>query len=559
MRIGIDVGGTNTDAVLMDGATVVSSTKTPTTANVSEGIAKAMREVIADTGIDTAAIDGVMIGTTHFTNAVVERKRLTPTACIRLGLPATVCLPPMVDWPGDLRELVGGEAHLAHGGHEFDGREISAYQPDEVRDIAARIRDAGLEAIAISSVFSPVNATFEEQTADIVRAAIPDANITLSSEIGRIGLLERENAAIMNSCLRGLAARTVDGFKAALDELQIRAPFYISQNDGTLMNADFAKEYPVLTFASGPTNSMRGAAFLSGLRDAIVVDVGGTTTDIGVLQHGFPRPAALAVDIGGVRTNFRMPDTYSIGLGGGSLISPHPLTPSPIKREGELTPGGSGPNSPSLLVGEESGGWGQIKVGPQSVGYELTSKALVFGGDVLTATDMIVAGGSETIGDVGAVAGLDAGLVAAVQARIMEMIAIAVDRMKTSATPVPVIVVGGGSILVTGDIEGASEIIKPDHFPVANAIGAAIAQVGGECDRIFSLAEMSRDDALDQAKAEASERAVNAGADPSSIEIVDVEEVPLAYLPGNATRIMVKAIGDLVEAPPSVPTMNGGK
>ena len=513
MRIGVDVGGTNTDAVLMDGRTVVSSTKTPTTANVSEGIAKALRTVIADSGINTAMIDGVMIGTTHFTNAVVERKHLTPTACIRLGLPATVCLPPMVDWPDDLRELVGGNAHLAHGGHEFDGREISAYQPDEVRDIAMKIRDAGLDAIAISSVFSPVNSTFEEQSAEIVREFIPDANITLSSEIGRIGLLERENAAIMNSCLRQLAARTVDGFKAALNELQIKAPFYISQNDGTLMNADFAKEYPVLTFASGPTNSMRGAAFLSGLRDAIVVDVGGTTTDIGVLQHGFPRVAALAVDIGGVRTNFRMPDTYSIGLGGGSLIETDPL-----------------------------------KVGPRSVGYELTEKALVFGGDILTATDVIVASGSEDIGDSSAVSDLDPDLVFAVQARIMEMITIAVDRMKTSATPVPVIVVGGGSILVTGEIEGASEIIKPDHFPVANAIGAAIAQVGGECDRIFSLAELSRDEALDQAKQDATDRAVNAGANADSIEIVDVEEVPLAYLPGNATRIMVKAIGDLVEA-----------
>ena len=513
MRIGVDVGGTNTDAVLMDGSAVISSTKTPTTANVSEGIATALRAVIADSGIDTGAIDGVMIGTTHFTNAVVERKHLTPTACIRLGLPATVCLPPMVDWPDDLRDIVGGEAHLAHGGHEFDGREISAFQPDEVRDIAVKIREAGLSAIAISSVFSPVNATFEEQSAEIVREVIPAANITLSSEIGRIGLLERENAAIMNSCLRRLAARTVDGFKAALDELEIRAPFYISQNDGTLMNADFAKEYPVLTFASGPTNSMRGAAFLSGLRDAIVVDVGGTTTDIGVLQHGFPRVAALAVDIGGVRTNFRMPDTYSIGLGGGSLVDAHTL-----------------------------------KVGPRSVGYELTEKALIFGGDTLTATDVIVAGGSENIGDAGAVSQLDAAFVDAVQARIMEMIAIAVDRMKTSATPVPVIVVGGGSILVTGEVEGASEIIKPDHFPVANAIGAAIAQVGGECDRIFSLAEMSRDEALDQAKSEASQRAINAGASAASIEIVDVEEVPLAYLPGNATRIMVKAIGDLVEA-----------
>ena len=187
-----------------------------------------------------------------------------------------------------------------------------------------------------------------------------------------------------------------------------------------------------------------------------MVDIGGTTTDIGVLQHGFPRVAALAVDIGGVRTNFRMPDTYSIGLGGGSIIEKDPL-----------------------------------KVGPQSVGYELTEKALVFGGDVLTATDVIVAAGREDIGSKNAVSGLSSDFVEVVQARIMEMIAVAADRMKTSATAVPVIVVGGGSILVTGEIEGASEIIKPAHFPVANAIGAAIAQVGGECDRIFSLAELS--------------------------------------------------------------------
>ncbi len=124
----------------------------------------------------------------------------------------------------------------------------------------------------------------------------------------------------MNACLRELAERTVTGFKKALADMQITAPFYISQNNGTLMNADFAAAYPVLTFASGPTNSMRGAAFLSGLQDAIVIDVGGTTTDVGVLQKGFSRVAGLAVSIGGVRTNFRIPDTLSIGLGGGSLV-----------------------------------------------------------------------------------------------------------------------------------------------------------------------------------------------------------------------------------------------
>lgn len=512
MRIGIDVGGTNTDAVLMNGTQVLASTKTPTTPNVSDGITTALRTLVNDSGVPVAQLDAVMIGTTHFTNAVVERRRLQPTACIRLGLPATVCLPPMVDWPDDLAEVVGRNYYLAHGGHEFDGREISPFDPAEIRQIATTIAGKGIKAIAISSVFSPVNTTFEEQTAVIVKEVIPDAHITLSSQIGRIGLLERENAAIMNACLRDLATRTVNGFKKALADMQITAPFYISQNDGTLMNADFATDYPVLTFASGPTNSMRGAAFLSGLKDAIVIDVGGTTTDVGVLQHGFPRVAALAVSIGGVRTNFRMPDTLSIGLGGGSLVRTDP-----------------------------------VRVGPQSVGYELTTKAQVFGGDTLTTTDVCVAAGHVEIGDKRAVAGIDPLLIKAVEDKIEEMVNVAVDRMKTSAVAMPVIIVGGGSILIQRPVAGASEIVKPNHFAVANAIGAAIAQIGGETDRIFSLAGMTRDEALALAKQEAVDKAVAAGAMRETVEIVDVEEVPLAYLPGNATRIAVKAVGDLVQ------------
>jgi hypothetical protein len=117
--------------------------------------------------------------------------------------------------------------------------------------------------------------------------------------------------------------------------------------------------------------------------------------------------------------------------------------------------------------------------------------------------------------------------------------------MKTSAEPVPIVVVGGGSVLLRGALQGASELVKPDHFAIANAIGAAIAQVGGEVDRVFSLDGMARDEALEQAKGEAVEKAVAAGASPDTVHVVDVEEVPLAYLPSNATRIRVKAVGEL--------------
>lgn len=512
MRIGIDVGGTNTDAVLMDGVSVLAWHKAPTTPDVTSGITAVLKAIMAESGVSADAVATVMIGTTHFTNAVVERRRLTPVAAIRLGLPATKVLPPMVDWPDDLRQAIGNHSYLAHGGHEFDGREISALDEKELRGIAADIRQRGIRSVAVSAVFSPVNPQLEEQAATILRDEIPDLAVTLSHEIGRIGLLERENAAIMNACLRDLAVQIVASFNKGLADLNIHAPFYLSQNDGTLMNADFAEKYPVLTFASGPTNSMRGAAFLSGVKEAMVVDIGGTTSDVGMLIHGFPREASVVVNVGGVRTNFRMPDVYSFGLGGGSLI----------RHED-----------------------GQLRIGPQSVGYELTTRGLVFGGDTLTTTDIAVAAGVADIGDPAAVRSLERPFVQKAIALVHDMVEIAVDRMKTSAEPIPVIMVGGGSILIGQKLRGASEMIKPPHFAVANAIGAAIAQVGGETDRIFSLEKISREEALAQAREEATQKAVAAGADPATVQIVDVEEVPLTYLPSNATRIRMKAVGDL--------------
>ena len=510
LRIGIDVGGTNTDAVLMAGLTVVSKIKTPTTANVTSGITTALRHVLESLGTATGDISGVMIGTTHFTNAVVERRRLEPTAAIRLGLPATLALPPMVDWPDDLAETLGRHTYLCHGGHEFDGREIAPLDAEEIRAAAENIASKEITAVAVSSVFSPVNTGMEERAAKIVREIIPEARVTLSSDIGRVGLLERENAAILNACLRPLARATMAAFRKSIADLGITAPLYITQNDGTLMSAEFAEQYPVLTFASGPTNSMRGAAFLSGLKDAMVVDVGGTTSDVGALTHGFPREASVAVDIGGVRTNFRMPDVYSFGLGGGSLVQADPL-----------------------------------RIGPRSVGYRITEEARVFGGETLTTTDVAVAAGVAEIGDASRVQHLDTALVQATMDRIQEMTEAAVDRMKTSAEPIPVIVVGGGSILIARPVAGASEMVKPEHFEAANAVGAAIAQISGEVDRVYALASMTRDDAVADAKAEATAKAVAAGAAAETIQIVDVEDVPLAYLPGNATRIRVKAVGDL--------------
>jgi N-methylhydantoinase A/oxoprolinase/acetone carboxylase beta subunit len=511
VRIGIDVGGTNTDAVLMDADRVLAEVKTATTEDVTGGILSALNGLLSKGDASAGQIQAVMIGTTHFTNAFVEGKRLVPTAAVRLGLPATRSLPPLVDWPERLRSAIQCTTYVCHGGHEFDGRHIAELDRDELLRAAEDIARRELRAIAISAVFSPVNAEFELEAAEILGSELPGVPISLSHEIGRIGLLERENATIMNACLSGLATRIVGAFNSALEDFGVSAPIYLSQNDGTLMTVEFAARYPVATFASGPTNSMRGAAFLSGEENCAVVDIGGTTSDVGVLQQGFPREASVAVRVGGVRTNFRMPDVLSLGIGGGSLVQAA----------------------------------SDVPVGPESVGFELTSRALVFGGDTLTASDLAVAAGRASFGDPARVEKLDRRTVLEGLAWVERQIAEAVDRMKTSPDPVPVVLVGGGSVLLEDVLEGASHVVRPDHFGVANAIGAAIAQVGGEIERVFALEKLSRDEAIEEAKSEAIEKAVSAGAVRSTVRIVEIEEVGLAYLPGNATRIKVKAVGEL--------------
>ena len=533
MRIGIDVGGTNTDAVLIEGrqdehVQVVAAVKTPTTDDVTTGVVTAIGDLLdtAPEGFSPSEITAVMIGTTHFTNAVVEARRLTPTAAVRLGLPATAALPPLTGWPERLRAAVGDRTYLCHGGYEYDGTELSALDPDELRRVAADLAAAGVRSVAVSSVFAPVNGTMEREAAHILRTEVPELRVSCSHDFGRIGLLERENATILNAALVDMADELADALTMALADAGITAPLLLSQNDGTLMDIEYGRRFPAATFASGPTNSMRGAGFLSGVADCAVVDVGGTTTDIGMLVGGFPRETTSITDVAGIRTNWRMPDVLSLGIGGGSLV-------------------------------RDFSAQERTTVGPDSVGFALTSRALVFGGDTLTLTDVAVAAGLTRIGTTTAlVRRFDQARAQAILASTAERIADAVDRMRTSPAPLPVILVGGGSVVLPDSLPGLPDVRRPAHSDVANAIGAAIAKVGGELDRVIRIAEGTREHVLADAKAEAIAQAEAAGARQGSVEIVEIDEVPLAYLPGGATRVRVKAVGDLdidrVRAPQQV-------
>ncbi|XP_052817267.1 uncharacterized protein LOC128243507 [Mya arenaria] len=568
--IGVDVGGTNTDAVIIDKSAetlqIISEIKTHTTADVTTGVSTAIHLALIASRKEnrTLAIQQVNIGTTHFINAVVEGKRLAKVAVIRLCGTASKKLPPFSDFEKNLLSVVRGSLFLVNGGYQFDGQEITPVDEKEILNCVEILKANGEENIVVSGIFSPVRQQQENRVVELIQKVYPEASITATHEIGKIGLLERENAAVLNECIKPLCLQTIRGFRRALDDLGIKCPLYLTQNDGTILSEKRALKFPVFSFASGATNSMRGAAYLTGLKEALICDIGGTSTDVGILQNGFPREASAEVKIGGIRTNFRMPDVISIGLGGGSYVRK------------------------AVVKGKE-----QMKVGPQSAGFRIVSESLVFAesskteGRVVTATDIAVAAGFGEVGNKESVSQLEKNFVKEAVDKIHNLVGECVDKMRFNDRNLPLVLVGGGSIIIGKEakFEGVSEIIIPEHFGVANAVGAALSQVSATADKVVdlehyvdkpkldkflqselekhpdadedlrrSITEKSRkgfykeardmaiNEIIDALKAEA----VASGAKAETLTVVERYDVTLSYIPGSAVRIKVKLVGDLL-------------
>ncbi|KAJ6233215.1 hydantoinase [Anaeramoeba flamelloides] len=531
LTLGIDVGGTNTDCVLIDSVTdpdnpkVLSSCKSPTTVDIYSGIKNAITktlEIISDKDpkFSTDKIKMMSIGTTTFINAIVTRQRLAKVAVLRLCGPATISLLPMTDWPRDLYKKVYGCHYFLSGGFEYDGQEISKFSESEIEKAALEIKERGLTSVAISCVFSPTNPTQEIRAKKIVEKIIPDAIVTMSHQIGLLGFLERENSAIMNASLRPLASKVIEQFSNSAKGFNLKCPIFLTQNDGTLISCKEALKTPVKTFTCGPTNSIRGAQALIGLdqtleenSEIMIVDIGGSTTDVGLLRKGMVREQALGATISGVKTNFKIPDILSLGLGGGSIIT----------------------------VDENE----EIQIGPISVGYELINRAKIFGGDQLTTSDVAVALGLADFGDKEKVSDLSEEFLEKVYQKMKAMIEDTIDRVKLSEKDIPVILCGGGSILVKeGEtLRGASKVIRPKNFGVANAVGSAIAQISHDID---CMVKYDPENDEEKWKQKSKDYVVKAGGDPKSIEIVEFETVPVSYLPGSLTRLKIKAMGKLL-------------
>lgn len=521
LRIGIDVGGTNTDAVIVDSRDrPLAKHKVPTTPDVTTGIKKALAGVLSAVPDARRRVSHVMVGTTHATNAILQGSQLDRVAVLRIATPVRSAIPPLVTWPATLRARVEVGSVIVQGGHEFDRSEAAPLDVDGIRRFAVDVASRS-KAIAVTAMFSPVSDVHEVRAEQILREELGvDISVSLSHKLGSLGLIERESATVLNAALGTVATNVAKAIRDAVSAEGLTAETLFAQNDGTLMTVDYAERFPVLTIGSGPANSIRGAAYLSGRNDGMVIDVGGTSTDVGVLVNGFPRQSISGARVGGVATNFRTPDLVSIALGGGSKIA---------------------------------GSTQDVRVGPDSVGYRLEQEALVFGGSVPTMTDAAVAGGRAEIGDTSGLDGKWRTTLAAALSRSDEMLADLVDRAKASRADVALIAVGGGSILIPDRIAGVSEIIRPEHFDVANAIGAAVASVSGEYEGVLYHGSGKRPELLEQATASATERAIAAGADPNRVEVVEIEEVPIGYLTDTAIRVRVKVVGPLPQDPTVAP------
>ncbi|KAI1618803.1 hypothetical protein EDD36DRAFT_455110 [Exophiala viscosa] len=543
-RIGVDVGGTNTDAAILDitaydepGRGVLASHKAPTTPDITSGIEAAIEAVLKASKVDQTRVSSVTIGTTHFINALVEAdsRRLDRVAVVRLCGPFTRQIPPFSDFPVGLRSILDGGSYYLPGGFEIDGRSIAPLDHEQITAATKAIVAAGIRAVAIIGVFSPLDyeGSNEADCERLILSHAPGLQVACSNNIGPIGFMERENATILNAAILNTAHKVTKGFKRAMCRLGLTCPLFLSQNDGTIIDVDTAAEYPIKTFASGPTNSMIGAAFLAGLDtgkqpndtasdsngcpqepQVLVVDIGGTTTDVcALLPSGFPRPAPGFVEVGGVRTAFSIPEVASIGLGGGSLVEQDPC---------------------SLQ---------DFTVGPTSVGHAIQREALVFGGRTLTATDIVVAAAKVKLGDETLVQSVPRSTIQKAQQQIKKKLEIVIDAMKVSQAPVHVLLVGGGAMLAPPVLEGVEKCIHPIHEGAANAVGAAIAKVSGQVDVVEIISGRSEDSVLAEARQKAIDLAVQNGAAPNDVRIVEVNKMPLQYTNQSAVRIQIKAVG----------------
>ncbi len=312
--LGIDTGGTYTDGVLLDydSREVLATYKSLTT---KRDFAIGIERVIEGIAIqDPSQIRMVSVSTTLATNAIAEGKGK------RVALLLVGYDPELISSFSMGARFATPNYYYFAGGHDLYGREKEALDLPGILDkVSALKRD--VDAIAVSGYFSPLNPTHENRVYEAV-SRVCDLPIVLGHQLStRLGSVERATTAALNASLLAVLQDFVIAVRRAMEHRQIDAPLMMVRGDGTLMSDEFASRTPVETIHSGPAASAIGGRFLSGLDDALVLDVGGTTTDLALIEGGEVAVSEEGAAVGGYETAVSAADLFSIALGGDSHIT----------------------------------------------------------------------------------------------------------------------------------------------------------------------------------------------------------------------------------------------
>lgn len=315
LLLGVDTGGTYTDAVLMrDDEEVLASAKALTTRHdLAEGIGKAVGTVLETEKINPLDISMVSMSTTLATNALVEGQA-ERVALICVGFTER-----NLDTHDLRKALKGDPVLLCAGGHDHAGEEAVALDTEAVRAFVERVGKE-VTGFAVAAQFATRNPDHEMKVAALIRD-ITGRPVSASHELSaRLNGPKRAMTALLNARLIGMIDRLIGRSETKLRDLGIAAPIMVVRGDGALISADQARAHPIETILSGPAASIVGARWLTGASDALVSDIGGTTTDVALLRDGRPAIDPAGAQVGGYRTMVEAVAMRTTGLGGDSEV-----------------------------------------------------------------------------------------------------------------------------------------------------------------------------------------------------------------------------------------------
>jgi len=339
-RLGVDVGGTFTDLLLFhEDSGQFWRHKTPSTpADSSRGVMDGVHAICGTADIAPSAIDVFLHGTTVATNAVLQgrgaRVGLVTTDGYRQVLQIARSLVPgglaaWIVWPKP-EPMARLEDTVEVGGRiGADGAEIRPLDEAGARRALTALRDRGVEAITISLMNAYANGAHERRVADIARELMPDVPVSLSHIVlPEMQEYERTLTTVANASMRPVVGRYVRNLRGRLREVDMRGNIALLRSDGGLMASETAEEHPVSLLMSGPAGGVAGALWVArhaGLKNILTLDVGGTSTDVALIEHGEPRRAR-TTEVGDLTVRASSLDVKTVGAGGGSIAHVPALT-----------------------------------------------------------------------------------------------------------------------------------------------------------------------------------------------------------------------------------------